>query len=600
MRWAAPLVILLAIVATFWVVVTASFTNWDDPLNVTRNPHLNPPTGDSLVYLWSHAVVQLYVPLSYTLWWIVAQFRLDVPDAHGNVLNPHLFHAVNLLLHIGTSLAVFRLLWLLTGRRWAACAGALLFALHPLQVEPVAWVTGLKDLLCGLLSVTALCEYVLFARMEPGLPLTDIPGTNRRGLTRRQRHYLLAMVGFIAALLAKPSAITVPLLALAFDRLVYGRRWKQIAVNLLPMFLISAGFFIVTFRAQPIRIFNPGPLWSRPFVASDALAFYISKLVLPIGLCAVYPYSVTKVLASNMLWVAWLVPAAVVVLAWLLRHHAPWFAAAVFIFVAALLPVLGLVPFEYERDSTVADRYMYVAMLGPSLALAFGFARLEAHRSTAVLRWAAVVCTAAIASLAAVSSVDARNWENSQTLFSRVLKIDPNSGVALGNLASDAMDHGNLQEAEEYGRRATTVAPNMIEPHITLGQIFLRMGRKDEAAGQFLKVYRLDPRNVTALTNLAADLERRGRLNDAIVICRGALEIDPQFPDAHRALAIMLLKANKRREAVKEAAEAVRLEPAQAANHVVYGHLLLENGRAAEAQEQFDEARAINPNAAVP
>lgn len=597
MRRAAPILIVLAILATFWVVCTAGFTNWDDALNVTNNPHLKPPTAEGLVFFWLHPYDYLYIPLSYSVWWVLVHFRMAGPNGHGSFLDPQLFHVVNLLLHIGAALIVFRLLLLLTRREWAACAGALLFALHPLQVEPVAWITGLKDVLCGLLSMVALWQYVLFAGMDPN-PLAPIgTRTSAHYFTKRQWHYLLAVLAFVAALLAKPSAITVPLLALVIDRLLLHRRWKQIAISVLPLCAIAAASAIVTTCAQPVHVPNIGPLWSRPFVAGDALAFYLSKLVLPIGLSAVYPHSVDKVLASRMLWLAWLVPMAVVVLACALRRRVPWFAAAAFISIAALLPVLGLVPFAYEQDSTVADRYMYVAMLGPSLALAFGLARLEARRSPAALRSVGAICAVSIAVLAAISSVQAKYWHDSRSLFGRVLQVDPNSSVALGNLAADAMDHGNLPEAEKYANRAVEVAPNGIDNRILLGNILLRLGRKDEAARQFVKVYRLQPRNVVALTNLAMDLDRRGHLQNAITICRGAAEIDPQYPEAHRTLAILLSKAHQDREALRQAAEAVRLEPGDPANHSVYGQMLQRSGHIEEAQEQFDEARAINPNA---
>lgn len=600
MRWAALALIVLAILATFSVVYSATFTNWDDTLNVVNNPHLKPPTTDGLAFFWLHAYQHEYIPLPYTIWWVLVHFRVAGPNGHGNFLDPRLFHAINLLLHIGAALIVFRLLRLLTGRQWPACAGALLFALHPLQTEPVAWVTGLKDVLCGLFSMAALWEYVLFAKTD-GNP-TELRSTPpvRRRLMPRQGHYLLALLALLAALFSKPSAVTLPLVALAIDRLLLGRPWKQIAISLIPFCALSAVFAVVTLQIQSGAAFDAGPLWSRPLVAGDALAFYISKLLLPIGLCAVYPHSVGKVLASPMLWAAWLVPAALIILAWVLRRRAPWLAASVFILIAALLPVLGLVPFEYERDSTVADRYMYVAMLGPSLALAFGLARLEARQSAVALRWVAAVCIAALASLAVLSSVQARTWHDSRSLFARVVEIDPDNIVAIGNLASDEMDHGNLQAAEHDARHALDVAPNAIVNRLLLAQILLREGRKDEAAGEFFKVYQLDKRNVVALTYLSLDLERRGRLKDALTICSGALQLDPQYPDAHRAMAILLARAGQKSQALQQAAEAVRLEPSSADNRGVYAQMLLENGRNDEAQQQLDAARAIRPNVNAP
>jgi Tfp pilus assembly protein PilF len=588
-----PALIVLAIVATFGPVCGHEFTNWDDKLNVTHNPHLNPPTMAGLASFWRQAYEHEYIPLSYTAWWLLARVaRVDTPDAAGIWLNPYIFHIANLLLHIGVCLVVYQLLRLLTGRHWAACGGALLFALHPLQVEAVAWVTGLKDLLCGLLSMIALWQYVLFARgTSAGMAADDHAAAG----TARRWHYAAATVALMAAMLAKPSAVTVPIIAIAIDWLILRRHWRRVAVAIVPWVFISAAFTAIGILAQPVSAADAGPVWARPLIAADALAFYLGKLLLPIHLAAVYPHSEQQVLASPLISLTGLVPVALGVIAWAFRRRAPWFAAAAIIFVAGVLPVLGLVPFEFERISTVSDRYVYVGMLGPSLAIAFVLAWLQSRQLPRMSRWVGAGFAGGLAALAVLSARQERYWHDSTTLFTRVLELDPRNDVAYCNLAADALEYGRPDQAAVFARRAVELYPARPSNGITLGIALQRLGRHAEAAAEFLKVVKANPSNVVALTNLASELALGGHVEAAIGLCRNAIRLEPQFPDAHRMLATLLLGQHKNGEALPEAAEAVRLDPSVAANHLTYGKVLAATGRQADAEQQFAIAHAIDP-----
>lgn len=596
--WAAPALIAVAILATFWSVCSHDFTNWDDQLNVTDNPHLNPPTTDGLAYFWGQAYTHEYIPLSYTAWWLLAQVaRLDAPDAQGIWLNSYVYHTANLLLHLGVSLAVYQLLRLLTGRRWAACGGALLFALHPLQAEAVAWVTGLKDLLCALFSILALRQYVLAARMDGTAAGEGDQADRPAGLTSRRRHYVAGTAALIAAMLAKPSAVTVPVMALAIDWLILQRQWRKIALAITPWAIISVAFTAIGILAQPGGIIDTGPVWSRPLIAGDSLAFYLGKLFLPVGLSAVYHHSVHDVLAGRAVWTAWLAPVAMAGIAWAVRRRAPWFTAAAIIFLAAVLPVLGLLPFEYERISTVADRYVYLGMLGPSLAVAFALSWLRSLQSPLPARWAAVGCALALVPLAVLSAAQAGYWHDSKTLFTHVLKVDPASDIAYCNLATVALTSNRPAEAERLAARAIALDPERVNNRITRGLALVRLGRRDEAGNEFRKAYQVDPTNVVVLTNLAADFDRRGDSEQALALSRDAIRVDPEFADGHRALAIILSKRHQNHEAVREAGEAVRLDPGQAINHLVYGKLLELTGHRAQAAQQFSAVKALTPEA---
>ena len=164
-RRTSTILLVLATIACFGVVCTYGFTNTEDEGLITRNPMFNPPTAATLREIWTRPHLYLYVPATYTAWWLLAQVgQTSVPDESGATLNPWLFHGANLLVHIVASLLVLHLLRRLTRREGPALIGALIFAIHPLQTEAVAWTTGMKDTLCGAFSFAALLMYVKYAR----------------------------------------------------------------------------------------------------------------------------------------------------------------------------------------------------------------------------------------------------------------------------------------------------------------------------------------------------------------------------------------------------------------------------------------------------
>jgi tetratricopeptide (TPR) repeat protein len=596
-----PIVLLLlTIVVTYWPVCTHEFTNWDDNLNVTRNPNLSPPTARGLLAFWIRPYEGLYAPLTYTIWWVVGCLaRTDWPDAAGVWLNPNIFHAANLLLHAAAAIVVYCLLRELTARRWAACAGAALFALHPLQVEPVAWVTGLRDVLCGLLSVVALWLYVRFVLQKEGQHTTVLGRPNGSGerptIPRARITYAAATAALIGAMLSKPSAITVPALAFVIDWVLLGRSLRKIAIALLPWAALAAVFTWVGLIAQP-----PGesvvasPVWLRPLVAADSLAFYVGKLVLPLRLSPIYPHSLPAVLAGRWIWATWLVPVGIAAIAWVVRRRALWAAAAVAIFAVALLPVLGLVPFDYQRISTVADRYTYVALLGPAMAVAFALASIPPGGRGR--RWTALSCVAVLALLAARSFFQTAHWHDSATLFSHALEIAPRSDVAYCNLAGDALDNGRPAEAVNFASDAVRLNPAGIRNQMTLGGALHAVGRHDQAAAAFRSAAELSHGSLESLVNLAFELGSLGKNEAALSLCRRALSAHPESAEAHYCMASLLADDHQDMRALPEAAEAVRLAPSRPASRLLFAQLLERTSRRAEAAEQFAATLALAPD----
>ncbi len=339
--------ILLACTATVYLPArNFQFVNWDDRDMVVENPLLHPPTTEHLHEIWAGPHLNLYTPLSYTLWWELARTSNDSDNATR-------FHLLNLFLHLASASLAFSILLRCVKNPLAAFAGAAVFALHPMQVESVAWVAQMNNLLAGALSLAAIRLYLLF---------TDTSET------KLWASYAVASIFFLLALLAKPTAVVVPLIAMILDIGIVGRSLTRAIRSSLPWFCMAALMSIVARNVQPTAGIA---IWHRPFIALDAMGFYIHQFFFPVRISIDYARTPVLVWMNHL----WIVDAFIVLLVALLlwpmrrRHRQPIIAAA--LTVAGLLPVLGLIPFSQQRYSTVADRYFYLAMLGPAILFAW-------------------------------------------------------------------------------------------------------------------------------------------------------------------------------------------------------------------------------------
>lgn len=425
------LLLIAVTLAAFCRAMTADFTNWDDSQTTYANPHLDPPTLGNIGWFWSHAYMDIYAPLPFTMWGgLLLISKLPVPDQMGVAFNPWIFHAANLLLHIIAVLAAFELLRCLVKHKGAAAVGALLFAVHPVQVEPVAWISGAKDLLYGLFALIALWQYVQYAQAAPA-------SHEQNETTRPPVHYILASLAFVLALFSKPTAVVVPLLAFVIDCWLLRRSWRKSLAVLWPWFVLSVLFAVIAKLAQPAPNVE-WSYWSRPVVAADALAFYLYKLIYPVHLAVDYGRNPGWLMHSSVRYWTWVVPVLVALGMWLARKRARWLAAGGLLFLICLLPVLGLSPFDFQLYSTVADHYLYLAMIGP--ALVAGSLLAQWWRAIHV-----VIAAIVLAALATGTFLQTRHWQNTLTLFQHNLAVNPHSGLSHQNLGTYYMHLGVMQ-----------------------------------------------------------------------------------------------------------------------------------------------------------
>jgi len=536
----AGLIAVALTLACFWRVCTYDFVVYDDGVHVRANPYFNPPTWSSLLQFWTKPYEGLYIPVTYTAWGGVAGLTWTA-GANGAEHDPQAFHCANLLVHLLSVLVVFLLLELLMHDRWAAFGGALLFGLHPLQVEPVAWISGFRDVLAGFFLLVAVWQYLRFAAA-------------RSGGRRRRLDYGLATFAFVLAMLSKPGAVVGPLAAGILGCLMLRRPFRRVVAELLPWVVLAVPVVLVTWMSQPAtKIDFVAPLWQRPLIAGDALAFYLRKLALPFGLGPDYGRTPQFVLRHGWVWLTGLLPFALAALV-LWRHRRKWLMASGGVFVAALLPVLGLLPFAFQNISTVADRYMYFGMLGPALALAW----LMKGRRT----WVVLVCVLLIGFFGVCSAYQARHWQNTTTLFQHALHVNPASSLSHVNLGVFAQRRGRLAEAIAHYNEALRVNPNEVHAHYNLGMIQQKSGRLDLAVRHYMTALRTNPDYTPAHYALATALQEQGKLDQAFAHFAKALELTSRWTHfIYTRMASIRERQNRLDEAARLYSKALEVKP---------------------------------------
>lgn len=549
--WVAGAVLLLVAVtlAVYGRVCTHEFTWWDDPMTLHHNPRYNPPTGQKIAETWTKSVDGLYVPITYSYWGALAQLaETKGTDPTGIHLDARVFHAGSLILHLASVLVVFSILRLLCGNLGAALAGAALFAVHPLQVETVAWASGAKDLLCGLLSLCAIYQYVLFAQAAGGEPK---PG----GKTTRQRavYYVTGAVMLILAMLAKPSAMVVPVIVGVLDLLMFRRGGRRVLLAAGGWALLVTPLAVVARLAQTVSDVAPVALWQRPLIAADAIAFYLGKLLWPVGLTPDYarrPAVVLQMWGGVWPYLIWMVPLALAVWAWRGRASRPWILAGGVIFVAGFGPVLGLTPFMFQYTSSVADHYVYLPMFGIALLAAGALAGLRRGETKVMpaesplaelndrpvegyfLRYRGRVisgyCALGLLVLGVRSFVQLGHWQSDESIWEHTMAVSPESFNAPTNLAAAQGREGYLiglaaEEEREKGHAKEAAALLAERNHCY-----------ESAAALLEKAIAIKPDYVTAQHNAFLNYLRLGQTQKAVDHLEAMLAANEKLPPAVR------------------------------------------------------------------
>jgi tetratricopeptide (TPR) repeat protein len=558
LEWLIPLAIAAFTVVAFLPVLGAQFVAYDDPENFLQNLRYRGLGWTQLKWMWTTTHLGHYVPLSWM------SLGLDY-ELWG--MNPAGYHAVNLLLHAANAVLLYfvaRRLFRNAGVNGAAdgdghtivlpsAFAALIFAVHPLRVESVAWITERRDMVSLLFS---LATVLLFLRA------TDDE-------LRHRRWYALSIAMYVCAVLSKATAVTLPAALLVLDvfplRRVGGTAgwWSASARrayrDLLPFVAASlvAGLVSIVALQPGVQL----PLAEKLAVSAYGFVFYLWKSIAPVDLAPLYERRLALQLLSPTFIVSYVVAVGVIAIAWLARRRWPAVTAALVAFTAAIFPLLGIVQ---NGPQIAADRYTYHA--APALALLFGAAFTFRQR-----RWLVVAAgVTLVGGFGFLTSRQSRVWENSETLWSRVLQFDSVSYLANNNLGVVLAERGNSSDAIEHYRRSIRTRPSYVYAHnnlgfelaqrgdvdaaiaeyktalairpeyadaeVNLGNALFTAGRVDEALVHYATAARIDPERAGIQFNWGLALRRRGDVDAAIGHYRRALSIDPGFVDAKREL----------------------------------------------------------------
>lgn len=536
-----------------------NFTEWDDNTHLTGNLRIRELSPAAIFRIFSthnyfsydQPLVELTFALEYRF------FRL----------NPRIYHLNNLLIHLLNCLLVFYLILSLGRQLPAAFIGALLFGIHPLQVESVAWIAERKNLLSSLFFLAAVISYLQYIEKNC------------------ERAYCLTIFFFVISVLAKPMALTLPPVLFLLDYF-HRRRFRfRIVVEKIPFFLILALI---------VLIFNPGfggdsperivkVLLDKPFAHILALtrqvAFHLIKLAFPFRLSAIYPQSIIR--GDHVAPLIRVSPLWLITLTVLIIHSKKYTRTIIFASLFFLVMIAITFPVTLLYPWSAADRYTYLPAIGVYFLAAIAFWKLyrrEGRCRTARKIILGLSLLIVVASFTALSRERTAAWENSQTLWSDAINKYPgiflahnNLGVTLSrqgkteeaishyyraleimpaypdahfNLGAALSEIGDWPGARDHYQQAILLNPGFAGAHLNLGKVFSEQGQQEEAAFHYREAIRIDPNLALAHYNLANTLHRQGDFQQAVFHYRRALELQPDYRQARHNLELTRKRLN--------------------------------------------------------
>jgi Flp pilus assembly protein TadD len=578
-RAATALAIAALAIAAYLPAFSNGFVNFDDDRYVTSNPMVRGLSWEGVRWAFSTFYEGNWHPLT----WLshMLDGTLFGLDSRGH-------HATSIALHAANAALLFLALARLTGAPRPSALAAALFAVHPLNVESVAWVAERKNVLSTLFWIAALC----------------VAATAARRPSPRRSAALFALLAL--GLMAKPMLVTLPVVLLLLDAWPLARLSARAGIEKAPLFALALVSGVVTIAAQrsgrAVVAAEQFPLRDRVANALLSYRVYIEKLFWPSDLSVQYPMpgspGAPSIDALSIIATAALL-AAVTIACLAVRRRAPWLAVGWLWYVVALLPVIGLLQVGSQAR---ADRYMYVPAIGLLVAIAWSVPGVGARwpwrapgDRRALSAAGALACAAVVAALALATARQTARWRDSVTLFSQALAVNPKNGVAHNNLGVALASRGRQSEATAHFAEAVRHDPGNAEARSNLGMALLRLGTTDAAIKQLAEAVRLRPDFPEANKNLGLALAERGDTGAAIAAYRRAIAARPDYAAAHKALGVALMRTGDVGEAIARFEAAIRLDPRDPGAHNNLGAALAGLGRIDEAVPHFEEALRLDP-----
>lgn len=587
----AIIVVIVATLLAYAPAMRASFI-WDDPEYLTENSLIKSPSGLERIWLEPGATPQYY-PLTFTVF--ALQYQLWGLDPFG-------YHLVNILLHALNA----SLLWLLLRRLRVpgAWLGAALFALHPVHVMSVAWITELKNVLSGAFYLSSILAYLSFACPRQGSSSGDPDGHESVLRTpareRKARLYFAALLLHLCAVSGKTTACTMPVIILVVlwwkqDRVA----WRDL-LKLAPLFAISLASGLMCIWVETQSVGARGSEFDVTFLerglrAGQVIWLYAAKILLPVRTAFMYPQWAIDP-AAFWQYLPLLAAVGLPVVLWHCRARlgkAPF--AAVLLYLINLGPALGFINMYMMQFTYYADHWQYLASMS-LIALFAGLLATTVKRMKLGGRWLqSVACFLLLTSGCLVWS-RARSFRDEETLWRDTLTRNPSCWIAHNNLGAILFHAGHTAEAIAHFDQAIGLRPDYIDPLANLGALLAKQGDLAQAVGYFERALKIKPKSFYANHLYGIALDYHGQTDKAIGHLRTARQSNPREPGIHRSLGRALGRQGEYEEARVCFAEALRLDALNPQTHRDLGNLLLVQGKLVGSAEHFRQALKLNPD----
>ncbi len=546
---------------------------YDDSAYVTENRHIQGGlTLKGIAWAFTAEVSANRHPLT------LLSHMLDC-QLHG--LNAGRHHLTNLIFHTINTMLLFLVFRRMTGALWQSAFVAALFALHPLHVESVAWISERKDVLSTFFCLLTMWAYARYA---------EGPRVNR---------YLLVFLFFALGLMSKPMLVTLPFVLLLLDywplkRFRFGRPGVRLIMEKVPLFALSAASCVLTYLVQhgkgAVASLDVYPIGLRIGNALVSYVLYPWKMIWPSHLAVIYPYSRT------LPW--WQVAGACVLLVTLTflilragKKH-PHITVGWLWYIGTLVPVIGLVQ---VGSQAMADRYTYIPLVGLFIMIAWGFPELLSpwRQKKSGLTIMAVIL---LLIMAWTTFLQIRYWKNNRPLFEHALDVTSGNFIAHNNLANTLTKQGHTGEAVIHYKKALRLKPDYAEAYNNMGFCLKKQDRIKEAVEYYGMALHIEPRYAKAHYNLGNIFYEQGLIGKAIEHHLQAVRINPDYVEAHNNLGSALKLQGRIVEAVTHYNKALRLKPDCAEAYYNLGVIFAKQGRLEEAMEYYDNALGIRPD----
>lgn len=574
--WRRPAVLALALalltVALYGPALGNGFVDYDDPMYVTANPRI--PQGLTRENVeW--ALTTTDAMNRHPVTWLS-----HLLDAELFGLEPSGHHATSVLVHALTAALLFLLLQRATGATGASLAAAALFAVHPLNVQSVAWISERKNVLSTFFWLLTFAAYGAWVRRP-----------------RAWWWYAAVVACFALALMAKPMAVTLPFTLLLLDYWPLGR-WsvgqRRLWLEKVPLVAMAAAASVDTYRIQhasgAVVQAETIPLAARLANAAWSYLAYLGHAIWPSGLAAFYPH-LESALPTWRVVLAVLVLAAITGALWWFRERARPQLTGWLWYLGTLVPVIGLVQVGTQA---MADRYMYVPLIGIFVALSWAGAALVA-RGTLPREVAMGGAAVAVVALGVLTLGQIAVWHDTLTLFEHTVRVEPRAWVAHYNLGNAYESTGRHEDAVARFRETIRLRPEFARAHNNLGNSLDALGRGAEALPSYERAIQLKPDLVEAYNNLGIAYAQQGRQEDGLALLRTAARLRPDFLEAHLNLAITLRLMNRLPEARAAADQAVALRPDSALARYHRGVILARQGELDAARRDLQVLQGMDP-----